>query len=131
MTVPAAHAPEVDGRDLGPLLRDGGDGLADRVLGWHQPHQWGAPGPGIEPYTAVRVGTEKLLYFHAGRRFELYDLAADIGETRDLAAERPERVRALAASMQRWLDERGAQPSLDRVTGQPIEGPRDAADRLP
>ncbi|MFT5205275.1 MAG: arylsulfatase A-like enzyme, partial [Phycisphaerales bacterium] len=41
------------------------DMQSDRVIGWHQPHQWGASGPGIEPFTAIRQGKWKLIFFHA------------------------------------------------------------------
>jgi len=36
---------------------------------------------------------------------ELYNLAEDIGETRNLAAAHPEKVRELAADWQRWNKE--------------------------
>jgi arylsulfatase A-like enzyme len=125
--VPVDHAPTVDGRDLTPLLR-GAPGLdPDRVLGWHQPHQWGADGPGIEPFTSLRAGDLKLIYFHAGPRFELYDLAADIGERHDLAPERPGRVRGLAARLDAWMAARGARLSIERATGRPVPVPTGAA----
>lgn len=74
-----------------------------RPLVWHYPHQWGAPGPGIWPYSAIRVGDWKLIYFHAGKRFELYNLKDDIGETDDLAESEPERVRLLAELLGKYL----------------------------
>lgn len=118
----------IDGRDLTPLLTNR-PGLfdADRTLGWTQPHQWGASGPGIWPFTSIRRGEWKLLYFHAGRRFELYNLADDIGETRDLASEMPGRVVELAHVMDAWIDETGLQLSIDKATGEEIERPGEAA----
>ncbi len=121
VALPADHT--IDGIDLGPLLRQEPWPHADRVLGWNQPHQWGASGPGIWPFTSIRVGDEKLIYFHAKRHFELYDLDQDIGETHDLAGEHPERVRELATIMQQWIDETGAQLSIDKATGEEIKGP--------
>ena len=50
---------------------------------------------------AVRVGNEKLLDPGTGEP-ELYDLAADLGERRDLAGERPGRVAALKAVWDEW-----------------------------
>ncbi|MCH2133041.1 MAG: sulfatase [Phycisphaerales bacterium] len=124
-TIPGDHA--VDGRDLTPVLTDqAGDFPSDRVIGWNQPHQWGAPGPGIEPFTSIRKGQWKLIYFHDGPRFELYDLDADIGETQDLADLEPQRVHAMARDMQDWIEETGAQLSLDTSTGNPIAAPADA-----
>ncbi|USN99386.1 MAG: sulfatase [Phycisphaeraceae bacterium] len=119
---------EIDGRDLSPLLT-GRPQLfdADRVLGWNQPHQWGADGPGIRPFTSIRRGDWKLIYFHAGRRFELYNLAADLGEASDLAAEDPDRVAELAGVMEAWIERTGAQLSIDKTTGEEIERPGVAA----
>ena len=118
---------EIDAVDLSPTLRGEKQGLAERPLVWHQPHQWGASGPGIEPYTAIRRGHHKLIFFHAQPRFELYDLAADLGETDDLARSEPELVLSLAEEMERWFQDTGAQLSLNRATGAPIEGPLVAA----
>lgn len=121
----------IDGRDLTPLLRGGDEGfLWERTLGWHQPHQWGADGPGIRPFTSIRRGDHKLIYFHAGRRFELYDLGADIGEARDLAADNPGLVAELAGVMDEWIVATGAQLSVDKETGRPIEMPSTAAQEM-
>ena len=120
---PADH-PTIDGRDLTPLLTNRPQLFDDtRTLGWNQPHQWGAAGPGIWPFTSIRVGAYKLIYFHAGRRFELYNLADDIGETRDLAPEMPSKVAELALAMDAWIDDTGAQLSIDKTTGREIEHP--------
>lgn len=86
-----------DGRSLAPALR--GEPLPDRPLFWHHPHLWGANGPGIEPYSAVRLGAHKLLWFHRDGRCELYDVVADLGETNDLHAAEP----ALAARLRQDL----------------------------
>lgn len=116
----------VDGLDLGPLI-DGADGAADRftdrAILFHQPHDWGPDGPGIQPYSAIRLGDWKLIYFHADRSFELYDLAGDLSETDDLADRRPETVRELAGVLADRLRETGAQMSIDRTTGKPVEWP--------
>ncbi|MFG0258761.1 MAG: sulfatase-like hydrolase/transferase, partial [Phycisphaerales bacterium JB041] len=121
----------IDGRDLTPLLTNRPH-LFDstRTLGWNQPHQWGASGPGIWPFTGIRRGEWKLLYFHAGRRFELYNLAADIGETFDLAGEAPTLVSIMADAMTAWIDSTDAQLSIDRSTGNEIERPDTVAAAL-
>ena len=49
---------------------------------------------------AIRVGRWKLLRRRDGA--ELYDLEADPNEARDVAAEHPERVRALGARLDAW-----------------------------
>ena len=38
----------------------------------------------------------------AGRPPALYDLAADVGETHDLAGERSDRVRSMPAALDEW-----------------------------
>lgn len=48
---------------------------------------------------AVRLGDWKGVCKPFGGPMEVYDLASDLGETRDLAAERPEVVRQLRAAM--------------------------------
>ncbi len=61
----------------------------------------------------IRQGNLKLirLWFANPDRshaYELYDLAADIGETNNLAAARPKKVAALSAQLDRWLADTGA-----------------------
>lgn len=91
----------VDGVDYSDILAGG----AERVrpdLHWHYPHygnQGGSPGG------AVRVGNYKLIEFFEDGSFELYDLSADPGETRNLAEEQPERVADLARRMVAWREE--------------------------
>ncbi len=125
--IPPDHI--VDGRDLRSVFAGRGAALADRPLVWHQPHQWGAKGPGIEPFTSIRVGAEKLIYFHADRHFELFDLSRDIGERTNLAPRRPERVVALAERLEEWFQDTAAQTSIHLQTGEAIEGPLPSAIR--
>jgi len=127
---PLADAGALDGRDLTPLLTGLARFDADRVLGWNQPHQWGASGPGIWPFTSIRTGDWKLIYFHAGRRFELFNLANDIAESNDLARFLPDRVAELALVMDAWIADNDAQLSIDRTTGLPIEKPSIAAAKM-
>lgn len=88
---PAEHA--VDGVSLAATLAGARDeAVLDRALWWHMPHYWGVPGPGIEPYSALRRGTLKLVHYHDGGpeaapgvgRLALFDLAADPSERVDL-----------------------------------------------
>ncbi|MBT8484647.1 MAG: sulfatase [Phycisphaerales bacterium] len=124
VAMPVDHAEDVDGVDLGPLVRGTRVGFpVGRVLGWHQPHQWGASGPGIEPFTSIRADRWKLIYFHGDRRFELYDLQTDLGERFDRAASEPAMVAALADRMDRWIRHTGAQLSLHKDADAPIPGP--------
>ncbi|MFT5423867.1 MAG: arylsulfatase A-like enzyme [Phycisphaerales bacterium] len=120
----AAGGEPIDGVDLAGaiagLVAGRGHDLGERVLGWHQPHQWGASGPGIEPFTSVRRGRWKLLFFHADERYELYDLSADPGESVDLAATTPAALAEMRAVLVRWVERTGAQPSVRKPTGEPV-----------
>jgi arylsulfatase A-like enzyme len=128
VAMPDGYAETVDATSLAGLLREASRSSpppAERGLAWHMPHQWGAKGPGIEPFSSWRRANWKLLYFHDGPRIELYDLAADLSETNDLAASRPELARALLLELDAWMVRTGANLSIDRSTGEPV--PRPAA----
>jgi len=94
-----------DGVDLSPILRDPGARL-DRSLYWHYPHYH--PG-GATPYAAIRSGDWKLIQNYENGRNELYNLAADPGESHDLGPEQPDRVMALARDLFAWQGKVGAQ----------------------
>ena len=93
-----------DGVSLVPLLR-GGDSLDRKAIFWHYPHysnQGGFPGG------AVRMGDWKLIERYEDGRVHLYNLAEDIGERSDLAAEQPERAAAMRRELHSWYKEVGA-----------------------
>ena len=97
---------EIDGLSLVDHLRSGGsEPLGREALFWHFPHY---RSKAIGPYSVVRAGDHKLVKWWEGPRLELYDLASDPGEERDLAAEEPERVRALAELLAAHLASVGA-----------------------
>jgi hypothetical protein len=50
----------------------------------------------------VRTFNYKLIEFYEGEHVELYDLAADPGEKKDLAASEPEMVEAMRGFLHRW-----------------------------
>lgn len=100
---------KLDGLDQSRTLL-GESSPRDRVF-CHYPH--GSPNqakniPGWLPGTYVRKGDWKLLRFYADNRdgsdrFELYNLKDDIGETKNLAAKKPELVRELNALITGFL----------------------------
>ena len=81
----------VDGASLVPLLRDKGS-VAREALYWHYPHYH--PG-GATPYGAIRQGDWRLVEFFEDNHVELYNLKRDVGETKDLAQEMPDKAREL------------------------------------
>ena len=66
--------------------------LGRAALYWHFPHYRGG---GVTPYSIVRAGRWKLIKRYEEPSFELFDLAEDLGEEKDLAASQPDRVAAL------------------------------------
>ena len=122
----------VDGRNLhATLAGEPTDLETARVILWHQPHQWGARGPGILPYTAIRQGDWKLIFRHADGGLELYDLSSDLGERNELSTLQPERTRAMAALLSETARAHGAQASIDTRTGQAVPWPDEKDDRRP
>lgn len=96
--------PQFDGVSLVPLLKQTGT-IAREALFWHYPHysnQGGRPG-GV-----IRVGEWKLVEFYEEGRRELFHIARDVGEARNLAEQEPERVRELAQKLAAWRESVGA-----------------------
>jgi len=96
--LPPAPEQHMDGIDLTPLLL-GVRHSDPRPLFWHYPHygnQGGSPGG------AVRLGSYKLIEWFEDDRIELYNLSADSGETRDLAATLPNKAEELRKRLHAW-----------------------------
>jgi hypothetical protein len=55
------------------------------------------------------MGDWKLIHFYEDGRDELYDVVTDIGESTDLAAKEPQRVKDMRARLDQWLASVGAQ----------------------
>jgi len=89
---------QVDGISLVPVLRGIG-GPARDALFWHYPHY---ANQGGTPSGAVRKGEYKLIEFYEDGRAELFNLAQDIGEQKNLAARAPEKTKELGALLREW-----------------------------
>lgn len=113
----------IDGTSFIPLLRQAGDYPKDRSLFWHFPNHWGPKGPGIGPSSAIRRGNWKLIYYHADRRYELFNLADDLGESQNLADAQPEIRKRLAQKLRVHLTSVDAQMPVDKTTGEPVPLP--------
>jgi arylsulfatase A-like enzyme len=99
---------KLDGVSQVPALL--GRGAAREAAFCHFPHY--TPATGALPATWVRKGDWKLIRFHhdgEGQedRFELYEVAKDPGEERNLAADNPDRVKDLAALIEGHLRDTG------------------------
>jgi arylsulfatase A-like enzyme len=109
-----------DGISFLPLL-EGATELEREAIFWHYPHygnQGGAPG------SSVRSGDYKLIEFYEDGRLELYNLADDISETRNLAAALPNVTARLHALLRAWRDSMEARipaPNPEWVSGSTTE----------
>jgi arylsulfatase A-like enzyme len=83
---------KLDGVNLLPYLTGANKGRPHETLYWRCGPQW-----------AVRHGDLKLVVARGGSGSpELYDLSKDIGESNDLAASQPEKVRELKSLWDAW-----------------------------
>ncbi|HLR26226.1 MAG TPA: sulfatase [Fodinibius sp.] len=112
-----------DGRSFLPLLSAKGEPQKERLLLWHYPHKWGPDGPGYDPFTAVREGPWKLIYFYKDQKWELYNLENDIGEKHNVVDQEPEVARELAEKMEARMQEMGAQLPISQETGKAVARP--------
>jgi len=101
-----AAAAKYDGIDIAPLLNPAnGAPEPERQLFWHYPHYGNQ---GCAPAGAVRQGDWKYVECYEKAKGELYNVREDIGETKDLAADKPELAATLKADLAKWRAEVGA-----------------------
>ncbi len=93
----------LDGVNLLLLLE--GKSLPERPLFWHYPHYGNQ---GSAPGAAIRRGDWKLIKWAEGDRVELFNLANDLSEKTNLAADQPQRVAQLREELRAWQKEVGA-----------------------
>ena len=110
-TSPPVDRP-IDGINITPALQ-GGE-LPERALVWHFPHY--RHGPGHDPYSVVRKGQWKLIKFYDPAKIELYNLAEDLGETRDLAITETRRAKEMVELLGRQLQASRARLPSQHVT---------------
>jgi arylsulfatase A-like enzyme len=117
---------KLDGVNLVPYINDEHSTAPHEALCWR-----------FGPQMAIRKGDWKLVKYdpvvdgQRGRATEakLYNLAEDIGEARDLAAQRPEKAAELQADWEQW-NELNAPPLWRQEFGQPRRA-RQNADAAP
>ncbi len=107
--LPTEPDQEFDGVSIRRALE--GKTLKRDTIFCHFPHS--IPATGAIPATYVRKGDWKLIRNYCDGEngtdtFELYNLKDDIGETRNLAAEKPRRVKRLRKLLEDFLEETGA-----------------------
>ncbi len=98
----------LDGRSIVPLLKDPKQTLGRDAIYWHFPAYLqgrGDPHGGpfrTTPAGAIRMGDWKLIEWFESGRVELYNLADDLGESKNLADSEPSTRDRLMAEMKRW-----------------------------
>ena len=97
----------LDGVDLLPFLTGQNTARPHQTLYWRYGPQW-----------AIRDGDMKLVVSKGGSgKPELYDLSADIGESKDLAAAEPGKVKELQALWDKWSAEQAPASVPDSGNG--------------
>lgn len=102
----------LDGVSFAPVLRNPRAALARDAIYWHFPGYLESyvhdRGWRTSPVGAIHAGDFKLLEFFETGAVELYNLREDVGETRNLAGQSPDRVRELRAKLAAWRQSVGA-----------------------
>lgn len=113
----------IDGKSLVPLLGNGDSNWPERDLFWHFPGyriRDFRTMEGQRPESAMRRGNWKLIESLETGDVQLYDLATDIGESKDVSAAHPDVVNELRLRLKQWRESTNA-PMLQRkedVAGQ-------------
>ena len=96
---------DIDGTSLVELLGDPHATLDRDAIYWHYPHYGNQGGA---PSGAIRLGDWKLIEWFEDDSVEIFNLADDIGEQKNLAEEHPELVAQLRKRLQEWRTATGA-----------------------
>jgi arylsulfatase A-like enzyme len=122
--VPPPADVELDGTSFLDVLRAPAARRERPPLFWHFPGYLEGHADGrtwrATPAGAIRLGRWKLLERTETGAVELYDLARDPGERRDLAAQLPERARELRDRLEAWRRESAApraRPAAEAPSG--------------
>ena len=114
----------VDGIDLSPIFLSGKGSTANREFLMHFPHSHRS-----SYFTAFRKGDWKLIYHYdqnsgpSDDKIELFNLAADLDESTNLASSNPEKLQEMINAMNASLEETDAQlPITNR--GHPLKKPK-------
>ena len=102
---------QIDGQNLTGVIQ--GTSTLDRSLYWHFPHY--RHRGGADPYSIIRNGDWKLIYYYDPMKIELYNLADDIGEQHNLVEDKPEITARLLRSLKEHLEETGAKKPIAKA----------------
>lgn len=105
--LPLRSRQHMDGVDLKPLLAGDATTLGREALYWHYPHYNNHPSS--VPSSVIRKGPWKLIETFDPEGVELYNLAEDLSEARNLASERTDLVKELRGRLDAWRRDVGAE----------------------
>lgn len=121
---------EVDGRSFVPVLKNPSIRDTARVLLWHYPNNWKNQAiPGTNYFSALRKGNWKLVYNQRNNTAELYDLAKDLEEEKDLSAVYPDKTRELINLLGKQLKDYKAPMPIDKKANKPLPYPGDGVNK--
>ena len=113
---------KIDGESmLGPLA--GKKSKSDRYLTWHYPHMRTNGSPDIQPFSAIRQGDWKLLFFHQDQHFEMYNTREDLSEKNNLFSTESARAMKLAKELGQRLRSSQSKMLIQRSTKSEIVYP--------
>ncbi len=113
---PKLHA---DGQSLVSQLK--GDDNGQRTFYWHYPHYHGSA---WKPGASIRDADWKLIEFYHYKNFELYNLATDPGEHKNLAQSNPKKAAELRAKLSAWQKKMHAKMPLPNPGYNPDAKPK-------
>lgn len=99
--------PENDGVSFVDVIKNPSLDHSERPLFWHYPNLYDMP-----PYSGVRQGDWKLIYWYATKKTELFNLKDDIGESVDLAGSYPKETKRLKQLLSQHLESCKAQKPI-------------------
>lgn len=99
----AKEIPAFDGHDLRPYFKGDSSYHRPQWLVTHYPH-----GHNNDHFSILHEGNWKFIRNHADGSAELYDLAADLSESENLAEKEAERAATMSKLLEQRLDEYGA-----------------------
>lgn len=114
--------PYREGVNLSKHWRLGLD-IPPRVLAWNYPHKWGPKGDRYEPFTALRDGDWKIIYWYESAEWELFHLGDDLGERNNLMAAQAEKAAQMQDALREWMVQNQAQRPMDKASGEMLPIP--------
>ncbi len=108
----------IDGKSFVKLLTEDGAKASPRNLYWNFPNLWGNTGPGIGPTCTIRSQNWKLIYYYETGEKELFNIAEDIGESKNIAMQNPSITKKLSQELGNYLREVDAQRPSFKATGE-------------